>query len=302
MDRRRKDKLVRIATQSVFSLVRFVIIFGLAFIILKPIITKFFLSCMNPKDLLDNGVNLIPKNWSLVYWKQAWNGLNLKETLPGTIILSVSVAILQVISSTLVGYGLSRFEFRLNKLFFVLVLMLMLVPIQLVSTAQYLNFVYFDLGFTTVNLTDSFWPMILMAIGCIGIKQGLYIYLLKEQFTAIPKELEEAAYIDGAGIWKTFTTVMLPNARTTILTILLFSISWQWTDDIYSGLYYPNTNILANYLENVKIVINNHYDGMGTLISRSAASLIIMIPLLVLFAFCQKYLVQSVSHSGLSNG
>lgn len=302
MDRRRKDKLVRIATQSLFSLVRFVIIFGLAFIILKPIITKFFLSCMNPKDLLDNGVNLIPKNWSLVYWKQAWNGLNLKETLPGTIILSVSVAILQVISSTLVGYGLSRFEFRLNKLFFVLVLMLMLVPIQLVSTAQYLNFVYFDLGFTTVNLTDSFWPMILMAIGCIGIKQGLYIYLLKEQFTAIPKELEEAAYIDGAGIWKTFTTVMLPNARTTILTILLFSISWQWTDDIYSGLYYPNTNILANYLENVKIVINNHYDGMGTLISRSAASLIIMIPLLVLFAFCQKYLVQSVSHSGLSNG
>jgi len=257
---------------------------------------------MSPSDLLDNRVNTVPKNWSLYYWQVAWKGLDLGSTVPNTIFLSLSVSLLQVVSSVLVGYGLARFRFKLNKFFFIWVLLIMLVPIQTISTAQYLNFVYFNLGFVTVNLTNTFIPMWLMAFGCTGIKQGLYIYLLKEQFAAIPNELDEAACIDGAGVWQTFTRVMLPNARTTILTVLLFSISWQWTDDIYSGLYYPNTPILANTLESVSIRINNAYDVTGTLISRCAATLIIMVPLLILFAFCQKYLVQSISTSGLSNG
>lgn len=297
-----KQRLTRRISKLGFSLLRFIILFGLAFIILRPIVTKFLLSCMNPSDLLDNSVNTIPKHWSLHYWRTAINGLNLTKTLPNTVFLSLTVAALQVVSSVLVGYGLARFNFKLNKLLFGCVLLIMLVPIQTVSTAQYLNFVYFRLGFVTVNLTNTFIPMWLMAIGCTGIKQGLYIYLFKEQFAAIPQELDEAAYIDGADVWKTFTLVMLPNARTTMLTVLLFSVSWQWTDDIYSKLYYPNTEILANLLENVSIRINNAYDVTGTLISRCAATLLIMIPLLIMFSFCQKYLVQSISTSGLSNG
>lgn len=297
-----KQRLLHRTSQWTFAILRFIILFGLAFIILQPIITKFLLSCMSPSDLLDNRVNTVPKNWSLHYWRVAWEGLDLGSTVPNTIFLSLSVSLLQVVSSVFVGYGLARFRFRLNKFFFIWVLLIMLVPIQTISTAQYLNFVYFNLGFATVNLTNTFIPMWLMAFGCTGIKQGLYIYLLKEQFAAIPNELDEAACIDGAGVWQTFTRVMLPNARTTILTVLLFSISWQWTDDIYSGLYYPNTPILANTLENVSIRINNAYDVTGTLISRCAATLIIMVPLLILFAFCQKYLVQSISTSGLSNG
>mgnify|MGYP004609360167 CR=1 FL=1 len=297
-----KQRFARRLSGWGFALLRFIILFGLAFIILRPIVTKFLLSCMSPSDLLDNSVNTIPRHWSLHYWRTAWNGLELAKTLPNTILLSLSVAALQVASSVLVGYGLARFRFRLNKLLFGCVLLIMLVPIQTISTAQYLGFVYFHLGFTTVNLTNTFTPMWLMAIGCTGIKQGLYVYLFKEQFAAMPQELDEAACIDGAGVWKTFTLVMLPNARTTILTVLLFSISWQWTDDIYSGLYYPNTAILANLLENVSIRINNAYDVTGTLIARCAATLLIMLPLLVLFSFCQKYLTQSISTSGLSNG
>ena len=297
-----KQRAARRLSGWCFALLRFIILFGLAFIILRPIVTKFLLSCMSPSDLLDNSVNTIPRHWSLHYWRTAWNGLELAKTLPNTMMLSLSVAALQVASSVLVGYGLARFRFRLNKLLFGCVLLIMLVPIQTISTAQYLGFVYFHLGFTTVNLTNTFVPMWLMAIGCTGIKQGLYVYLFKEQFAAMPQELDEAACIDGAGVWKTFTLVMLPNARTTVLTVLLFSVSWQWTDDIYSGLYYPNTAILANFLENVSIRINNAYDVTGTLISRCAATLLIMLPLLALFSFCQKYLVQSISTSGLSNG
>lgn len=297
-----RKKMINKATGVLFSIVRFIIIFGLAFIILKPIISKIFMSFMSPADMLDNTVNMVPKNPSFYYWKAAVKGLRLGQTVPSTLLLSIGVAIIQVISCTLVGYGLARFKFKLNGFFFFCVIMLMLVPVQTISTAQFLNFAFFNLGFTTVNLTNTFWPIYLMAVGCIGIKNGLYVYLMKAQFESMPIELDEAACIDGAGVWQTFWLVMLPNAKTTIITVFLFSFSWQWTDEIYAGLYYPNTVILSNYLERVSVSFQNMGDSIGTLIARSAGSLIIMLPVLILFAFCQKFLVQSISRAGLANG
>ena len=297
-----RQKAINKASSIIFSIVRFIIIFGLAFIILKPIISKVFMSFMSPSDMLDNTVNMVPKNPSLYYWKAAIKGLNLAQTVPNTFVLSVGVALIQIISCTLVGYGLARFKFKLNSFFFFCVILLMLVPVQTISTAQFLNFAFFNLGFTTVNITNTFWPIYLMAIGCIGIKNGLYVYLMKAQFESIPFELDEAACIDGAGVWQTFWRVMLPNAKTTIITVFLFSFSWQWTDELYANLYYPNTVIFANYLERVSVAFQNMGDSVGTLIARSAATLIILLPVLILFAFCQKFLVQSISRAGLANG
>lgn len=301
MTKLQKKKMINKILSYVYSFLRFIIIFGLAFIILKPIITKLLVSFMGPKDMLDNAVNMVPKNPSLNYWKAAVQGLDLKHSLLNTVLLSIGVGIIQVISSTLVGYGLARFKFKLNGFFFFCVIMLMLIPIQTISTAQFLNFVFFNLGFTTVNLTDTFWPIFIMATGCVGIKQGLYIYLIREQFAAMPLALDEAACIDGAGVWQTFWKVMLPNARTIMVTIFLFSVSWQWTDNIYSALYYSNVDILANNLDNIQIAVGISSDSVGTLIARGAGSLIIMFPLLFLFAICQKFLVQSISNSGLAN-
>lgn len=294
--------LKRRSVNILFGFVRFVIIFGLAFIILRPIIYKTLLAFMNPSDLLDNSVNIIPKNWSLHYWKKAVSGLDLSVSLPNTVWLSLSIGVLQVVVCTLVGYGLGRFKFPGSRIAFVLVIIIMLVPIQTISSAQYLSFVYFNLFGLRLNLSDSFWPMYILSFGCLGIKQGLYVYLFKEQFAALPNDLEEAAFIDGAGIFSTFLRVMLPNARTTMITVFLFSFCWQWTDTTYSNLYLSDIKVLANSLSEVQIRIGLTWDETGTLIARNAASLLIMIPLLALFVLCQKYLVQSISHAGLSNG
>lgn len=296
------QKTVKHFATFLYAIVRFVIIFGLAFIILKPILYKTLLAFMSPSDLLDNSVNLVPKNWSLYYWSVAAKGLNPLKSVPNTLWLALSIGVLQVVVCTLVGYGLGRFHFRGSRLAFICVIIIMMVPSQTISTAQYLNFVYFHIGSYTINLSDSFWPMYILAFGGLGIKEGLYIYLLKEQFSAIPKDLEEAAYIDGAGIFRTFFNVMLPNARVTMMTVFLFSFCWQWTDTTYSSLYLTNMRVLANSLMDVRINIGLTWDQTGTLISRNAASLLIMLPLLTLFIFCQKLLVKSISHSGLSNG
>lgn len=290
------------AAMGVYSAVRFLIIFGLGFIILKPIISKLLLSFMSPGDLLDNTVSQIPKHWSLYYWRFAAKGLHLPQSLINTVLLSLSISLIQVAVCTLIGFGLGRIKFKGAKLAFIAVIIIMMVPAQTINIAQYLTFVYFKIGGITLNLSDSFWPLYFLSFTGLGIKEGLYIYLLKEQFAAMPKDLEEAAYIDGAGIFSTFFRVMIPNAVTTMATVFLFSFCWQWTDTAYSGLYFTNLRVLANSIADVQIKSGLSWDSAGTLIARNAASLIIMIPLLILFMFCQRFFVQSISHSGLSNG
>ncbi len=294
-------KLKRKGASGIYSFLRFLLIFGLAFIILRPIIYRIFVAFMSPSDLLDSAVSMIPRNWSFYYWNKAIEGLNFSETLPNTIFLSVVVGVLQVVSCVLVGYGLGRFKFPGHTLAFILVIIIMLIPNQVIGTAQYLGFVYFKIGPWTLNLADSFWPMFILAFTGLGIKEGLYIYLFKEQFEAMPANLEEAAYIDGAGVFRTFFEVMLPNVRTTIATVFLFSFCWQWTDTSYSGLYLAETPVLANHLYHISVKIGLTSDVYGTVIARGAGTLLIMLPLLALFVFCQRFLVQSIARTGLSD-
>lgn len=283
------------------SLLRFVILFGLAFIILKPFIYKILMSFMHPDDLLDSTVWLVPRLGSTYYWQQAVEQLRLPDTLINTSLLSLSVGILQVISCLMIGYGLARFKFKGSKLAFALVIIIMLVPVQVISIARYLQFNYFSFFGKVISLTDTFWPIIILSSTGLGIKQGLYIYMFREFFRSLPVVLEEAAYIDGAGPIKTFISIMLPNAKTVIATVFLFSFCWQWTDTVYSSLYFNELPVFANVIDTMYIRVGLNADMLGTSILRNSAAMLVMIPLLVLFVFCQKLFVRSMAISGLAN-
>lgn len=291
----------RRAVTLIWAVLRFVIIFGLGFIILKPMIGKVLMSFMDPQDLLDNTVRLIPRNPSLYYWKIAIDKLNINETIKNTLVLSLSIALIQTVSCTLIGYGLARFRFRGRGLAFAFVIIIMLVPYQVISIAQYLSFVNFGIGSFTVNLSDSYIPLYILAFTGLGVKEGLYIYLLRENFRSLPADLEDAAYIDGAGVPRTFFQIMLPNVRTMITTVFLFSFCWQWTDDTYSTQYLIDLRIFANTMQEVVVRHGVFNDDTGTMIARGCASLFIMLPLLILFVFCQRSFVKSISKSGLAN-
>ena len=297
---KRNRKRIRIGS-LLLSLLRFVIVFGLAFIILKPFAYKILMSFMHPDDLLDTTVWLVPRQGSTYYWQQAIEQMRLPDSLINTLLLSLAVGALQVISSTMIGYGLARFKFRGNKLAFALVIVIMLVPVQVIGIAQYLRFNYFRFFGQTVSLTDTFWPILILSCTGLGIKQGLYIYMMRECFKGLPVALEEAAYIDGANPITTFFRVMLPNATTTMATVFLFSFCWQWTDTTYSSLYFNEMPVFANVIDAMYIRVGLNADMLGTNILRNAAAMLVIIPLMVLFVFCQKLLVRSMAMSGLAN-
>ncbi len=156
-----------------------------------------------------------------------------------------------------------------------------------------------------INLCNTYIPMIFLSLGGLGFKNGLYIFLFRQFFRGIPDELEESAYIDGSGTFKTFWRIILPLSVPMLITVFLFSFCWQWTDDFYTSLFFPSetTNMLVNLVGKIPPSLKTDYAGQDLYYSaiRNTCGLMIIFPLVILYAFLQKFLVQGIEQSGLAN-
>lgn len=301
MVKRKKIKLGQVA----WTVFRFILVFGLCYIILKSFLTKILSSFMSREDLLDATVKNIPKDWSLYFWKHAWEKLEWSTVGVRSFVLAIISALLQVITSTMVGYGLSRFKFRGRNLLFGAVIAVMIVPSQVYSIPQYLGFRFFGIGNATVNLLDTAWPIYILAFSGLAVKQCVYIYLMREFFNGMPADLENAATVDGASVIGAFTRIVLPNTVTMMVTVFLFAFCWQWTDINFSSLYFSENLTIAQIPANAYLMrvatASGGMDTMATSIAQNTGAILVILPLVGLAVLCQKFLVQSISQSGLAN-
>ncbi len=298
----------------VYKLVRFIVLCGIAYYILYPILEKSLSAFMTIEDLYDKSVGIIPKHWTLSNIKLVLSQIDFTTASFNTIFISITSTITQLLSCTLVGYGFARFDFPFKKLLFGAVIIVLVVPVQVIITPMYLNYRYFDvfgifklINGEGLNLLDSIWPFLLGGITCMGLKNGLYIYLIRQFYRGVPKELEEAAKIDGAGYFSTFWQVMMPIGKPIMFVVTIFSFVWQWTDSFYSSWFYTSGKVVAvqvaNLSENLQVA--NALTGMDTLDNRVASmlegvgSLLVMLPLIILYVITQKNLVGGVERSGI---
>ena len=155
-----------------------------------------------------------------------------------------------------------------------------------------------------ITLTNTYWPLIIMSLTGLAFKNGLYIFMLRQFFRGVPDELEESAYIDGSGIMRTFFTIILPLSVPMMITVFLFSFSWQWTDDFYTNLFFTSTNdtILMPDIVGIPTSLTTDYAGQNLYYSaiRNTCGLMIIAPLLIMYLFCQRFLVQGIERSGLT--
>lgn len=308
--------LKKIVMKYAISICRFILLFGMCFLILQPILNKISISFMPEKDLYNPIVISIPENFTTENYILASKLMSYSKALFNSFVVSLTIAILQISMCTLVGYGFARFEFPLKKFWFACVMLVILIPPQTISGSLHLHFRYFDiLGIfkaitgDTINLRGSKLPYYLMSAGCMGLKNGLYIFLIRQFFRNIPKELEEAAYVDGCGTLKTFIRIMLPDAKPILTSCFLFSFVWQWTDGFYSRMFLGSTQLVSTNLSRI-------VDSLGAWIQRetgatvtisvaysncilATGTLMIIMPLLILYLFAQKGFVESLSSSGI---
>ena len=307
--------LKRRAGQIAISVIRGLLMFGLCFMIIQPLITRFSVSLMAPEDLYDSTIRLLPRHVTLDNYRIVAELTSMPDSMINTAWISLVMSICQVVSTTLVAYGFARYEFPLKKFWFACVVMLIIIPPQTISTALFMSFTHFDIfgiiKATTgsdLNLRSSLLPYSVMCLTCMGLKDGLYIYMLRQYFKSVPESLEEAAYVDGCGTLRTFVKIMLPDAVPTIASCFLFSFVWQWTDLFYTRNFISGYKIYSRELSNIVSIMSKYFarnatENVTVPLGRQMQLIgigvfVCCVPLIILYAFTQKTFVQSLAMTG----
>lgn len=307
-------KLHKVA-RFMWSVFRTMIFIGLGFILLYPVIYMLSIAFRPVEEVMDPGIVWIPKHLTLDNFKTTVKVMDYPVALFNTVTIGVFSAMMQVVSCAVAGYGFARFKFKERNMLFALVLFTILVPPQTITIPTYLQYKNFDvlgiLGFIgrltgngiALNLLDSRLAFYLPSLLGMGIRSGLYIYVYRQFFRGMPKELEDAALIDGCGAFKTFTRVMLPNAKAVILTVFLFSIVWHWNDYYHAAMYLSSKLTIATSLANLRQSLKtqgiNIYDPFMLVTRMQMGSLLTILPLLILYTFTQKHFTESIERSGI---
>lgn len=297
-----------------------IILLGLAYVILYPLIYCISQSIRDPMDVYDPTVIYIPKNFTFNNFIEAFDFLDYTRLLINTVNVSLWPTLLQLVTCALCGYGLARFNFKLKGLLFALVLITFIVPPQTISITTFTTFRYFDpfyvcsglqmtgvlpLPENYIELTDSLWSFILPALFASGLKSGLFIFVYRQFFRGVPKELEEAAYIDGCGSIQTFIKIIVPNAVPAFVTVFLLSLVWYYNDYYTIPLFLPKMEILSTNLSNMFTNMTGtgqpyaNVDPQLVFPIWRAGIILYILPLLVIFLLFQKKFTESIARSGI---
>ena len=284
------------------STARLLVLLSICFVILYQLFSKISVSFMSVTDLYDAAVVYIPKHFTWSNYKSVMEQVGYFKAVLKTGAFTLLVAFLQVASSLLAGYGFARFNFRGKNLFFAFAILTLIIPSQNIMAPLYFQFQNFNfwglLGDNGFNLLNTAWPIVLMSTTCMGLNNCIYIYMFRQYFKGFPKELEESGQIDGASTFVIFTRIILPSATAMIATAFLFSFVWQWTDTFYVNTFMPGNDFLAVQLQSVPRILGNT-DSYKLKILSNTSIILLVLPILLIFLFAQRYFVESIERSGL---
>ena len=297
------------------SLFRGILLIGICYLVVYPILITIITSVMSASDVYDPTVILIPRSINISNYSVMWKYADVPILYLNSFTSSLSFALVQMCSCMLVAYGLARFKFKGNSFIFLMCIFTLLIPIQMLTNSMYFRYKTFNPLFMfsfgeqlyripNVDLTRGWTGIGLLSATATMYRNGLFVFLLRQYFINQPKELEEAAYIDGAGTFRTFVQVMLPSAVPMLVTVFLFALVWQYNDKFYIGILNPSAKVMATQLigmgsKYVNNVLKITGDGVLNSIYQSACTVMHIAPIIILYCFCQKFFVQSIERSGM---
>lgn len=286
----------------------YILLIDIAFVILFPLLSKLSASLMSNSDLYDRMVILIPKNPTLENYKVVFEEGFILEATKNTAFIAIITAVIQTLICCLTGYGLAKCKSKLSNIVLLFVVLTIMIPQQIILVPMFLKFRFFDIAGIinaisgkSISLMNSVWPMIILSVTGLGFKNGLYIFIMRQFYKGIPEEIEEAAWIDGYGIIPTFFKVVMPMSVPMMITIFMFSFSWQWTDTFYSGMFYSELKVLANTVFSMTSTFHsgNFAGNYSTSSLLQTGVLIAILPLVIIYIFAQKKIIGGIERSGL---
>ena len=288
------------------KLLTFILLCGLSYVILYPFLFKILAAFMSKSDLSNNLVTLIPMKWTFDNFRYVLKETEFFTALKNTFLYAILDASLATASAALVGYGIAKFKFRGVNVLTAILVVVMLMPLQTLSIPIYLNFyswnpfgIFSILGLSGVNVLGTPLPTVIMAATSFGFRAGIFVILMRQYYIGVPDEILEAAFVDGAGPYRTFASIVLPNARSMLVVIFSLSFAWQWTDTFYSDLLYGDKLMLPTlsaFLQNVEQSDKEYYLQF---VRANTFTILAILPLIILYCILQKQIIQGIERSGL---
>ena len=292
------------------NIVRFAILLGVSYVILAPVIGIIVNSISSDRDAYNPMVYILPQNPTLDRYKLVLERLDYFKTMGRDLLYTVSLMALQIVVCSMVGYGFARFDFPFKKLLFGCVVVMIVIPSHTIMLPLYMTFKSFDpFGICTamtggsVNLMGTPVPMYIMTLFGCGLRSGLYIYIFNQFFRGLPKEIEEAAFVDGAGVWYTYFRIMLVNAMPSVITVAVFSLVWQFNDTFYAKLFLISEDIvISNKISSLQAMIANQDQILDTTIQElylDAGIVLVILPIILIYILLQRHFIEGVERSGI---
>ena len=282
----------------IWRILRFLILFGLSVVILYPFLIMLTIAIRPATDLYNPLVVWVPTSITFENFLNVINLTNYFSALGSTVLINVVSALLQTLACAVIGYGFARFKFRGRNVWFFLVILTIIIPQQTYAISGYLNY-------KTLHLLDNPLSMYLPALFGNGIRSGICIFIFRQFFMGMPRELEEAAYIDGYGPAATFVRVMLPNAGPGVLSVGVLSLVWYWNDYFFAGMYFSNANTVSLNLTKLQALVWDSAKYIGgsdpylSAVQLEAGCILAILPVIILYAVIQKKFTESILSCGI---
>jgi multiple sugar transport system permease protein len=289
----------RFWSNVVFRIVFYLLLLDLAFVFLYPFMDMIITSLKTQEDLLDITVKWIPNKLFLTNYRLAINALSYMEYFKNSFIVTTLATAGHVIGCSCVAYGFARYKFPGRNVLFALIIFTMIVPVQVVIFPLYMQF-------SKMEWLNTYLPLIVPTLFGFGLRGGLFIFLFRQFFFGLPYEMEEAARIDGCSSLGVFWRIMLPMSRSAILVSIVLSMVWHWNDYFEPSMYLtrPSLGLLPSRLPGLYSLLNAEQLADGQTIFNEAivlaATFLVIVPILIVYAFLQKKFMEGIERSGLT--
>jgi multiple sugar transport system permease protein len=263
----------------------YILILLLTVFFIGPFIWLVLAALKTPAEWASLPIQILPEVPQWNNFVRALGDINFLGYAGNSLFLATTYSVLITLSSACVGFGFARLRAPGKNTLFIVVLATMMIPQILTLLPTYVLF-------SRIGLVNTYWPWVLW-----GLAGSPYmIFLFRQFFSSLPKELEDAAIIDGAGWFRIFTTIFLPLSRPVLITSFLLMFTWTWGDYIAPAL------LLDLDRTTLSVAITAFYqDPNGNTIPtiQAAAAVLYIVPVLLIFFFAQKYFVRSQVSSGI---
>ena len=266
-----------------------ILVFGFAFVMVYPLLWMIFSSFKPTNTIFTTAQELFPRSWTMENYANGWKGfanVGFGRFFLNSLVISLLATVGTLASSAIVAYGFARLKFRGRGLLFSAMLVTMMLPAQVLMIPQYI-------WYKALGWVGNYLPLIVPYWFAI---QGFFVYLMTNFIGGIPKDLDEAAKIDGCSTYGIFFWIILPLIVPAMITSGIFSFIWRWDDFLSALLYVSKTE---SYPVSLALKLFSDPSSSSDYGAMFAMSTLSILPVVLIFISLQKYLVEGIATSGL---